>query len=323
MKICPICRAQFENKAALAAHMQASHPRGQPRAGSSRKRITNQQPSSASIHLARSEYLGAFKQKNVKLQPGVMGARQLDAMAGVFELYRWEKLTFICKPTVGQATGGQCFIGFSYEDDHMPVTETDITCCQPSTSFPVSREGTLSGPVRLLMGQANLPTYAKTGEGSSGNSGYFNLKSDQSMGIWVSYAVTLSGPTAQSRQLDDLWSFSRKSGQWSDNNKQPVTELPAADSPLDVDVELDTGDEGVVNRAIDALKKWYPTLQELHRRIVDGLTYIHAYAGQAAPVAGVVLPVAAVVHRRQLLFRPNERLERSGHPDARGARGQT
>nr|UHR49744.1 MAG: coat protein [Hangzhou sepedon violaceus nodavirus 1]UHR49759.1 MAG: coat protein [Hangzhou sepedon violaceus nodavirus 1] len=308
MKICPICRSQFETKAALASHVEAVHQKRTTGAVPRTTTRSKTNKSGASITLSRSEYLGSFSQRNVKLQPGATGAKQLDAMAAVFELYRWEKITFRVTPTVGLTTGGQWFQGYSYEADHYPSTAVDIAYCQPSSSGPVSREGSLSCSPRLIMGQPWLPTMAKTGEGSSSNAGFWNLASDQQVGVWFSYTVTLTGPTSQSRVRDELYSYDIRTKRWSDNNNQLTNELPSFDGPADIDLELATGDPATIDQVVNSMAQWYTDFTEMHRRVVNGITFIHAFATSAARVAAFLLGAGAVVHHRPLLFRADPRL---------------
>lgn len=307
MKICPICRAQFNTKAALAQHMASVHPLAgssrQPRRGNSGN--NNARAQQSTITFSRTEFLGSLMNKNIRLQPGATGARQLDNIAAIFEQYRWDRLSFSFRSTVGSNANGLYFAGISYEPDHFPTTQTDIASCSPCVSHAVSKESTLQAPVRQLMEQSWLPTSAQSGDGKTQVSGFLNLASDQKLGVWMSYQVTFSGPTSITRVIDTAYLYSKKDSSWryKDENEEQITTANPTDEPESLDIELDTGDEATANRMLDQLRRVWENLTQSYRVVVDGVTYIHAIAQRVNRVVLPSLAVAAIVHRRPLPFR--------------------
>lgn len=320
MKTCPICRSTFENKAALAAHMASVHParRGQ---AARRNRGGGRSVQAGTTTFSRVEYLGKSKAKNIPLQPGATGLRQLDNFAAVFENYRWDKISVKVKSTVGSTASGMYFLGVSYESDHIPKTDVDIAACSPALSSTVTRDGTLVVPVRPLMGQPWLSTKAATGEGKAGIAGYVNLVGDEEMAIWVDYTVTLSGPTSVSRTVESGYLFSKLKEQWTDGDGHVIDRVSPSSTPIEVDVEVDSGDASTLETVMSALRSVYANLREFHRWVVDGVTFIHAIADAAGQAGLVALPVATIVHQRALPFRVDPRLERGGERVATSASG--
>lgn len=305
MKICPICRAQFNTKAALAQHMASVHPASQSR---QRQRNLGAGPSrsqQSTITFSRSEFIGSVSSTSISLQPGNTGARQLDNIAAIFEQYRWNRLSFMLKSTVGSSANGLYFAGISYEQDHIPKTQADIASCSPCISHAVSKESTLQAPVRQLMEQQWLPTHSATGTGKSTTSGYFNLSSDQKMGLWMSYEVTFSGPTSVTRVGETAYMYSKNQRQWKyrDTADQVVTTTFPSDAPESLDIELDTSDPAVIDSVLSTISNAWQGFQESWRTVADGITYIHATAQSVSRVVLPVMTTAAIIHRRALPFR--------------------
>lgn len=304
VKICPVCRAQFDSKAALAAHMASAHPARSAR-GRTNRRVSRSAGTQAagSVVFSRNEYLGSFKSVNIPLQPGKTKASQLDNISKIFELYRWQRLTFSLRPTVGAQADGVYFAGVSYEADHIPASATDIAACSPAVSNPVSRESSITVPVGQLMGRPWLSTTAKSGEGADGVAGYFCLSSDKNIALWMQYTVVLSGPTSVSRTSDRAYLYSVKNQKWYLNDVQHEWKPEPESGHMDLDIELDTGTPSVVTSTIQKLQQLYQGLQALHSYVVDGVTYVHAVATGILNVVPPAVGVAAIVHRRALPFR--------------------
>lgn len=305
MKTCPICKRQFPTKQALAAHRAAVHGMGRSMGGGRGQA----QGGTSSLTFSRFEYIASQTSKGVPLQPGSTGARQLDNLAGIFEQYRWDALSFTFRPTVGAQTDGTCFVGISYESDHRPVDKASIAACSPSDSFPVSRERTLTVPVRQLMHSAWLPTKAASGEGkdSASIAGYLNLRSDKDVDVWIRYTITLSGPTSVSRVRDEIYAYNDSTRAWTKQEEGDIVAantIDARDGPLDLDVELNTDDTTVVDRIVAQLRALYQDLTEVHRMTTRAATLVHMFATGALAARLPVLAVPALIHHRQLPFRP-------------------
>lgn len=304
MKTCPVCKRTFPTKQALAAHRVAVH--GGRQQGGARGPATG---NSSVLTFSRFEYIGSSQAKNIPLQPGSLGARQLDNLAAIFEQYRWDALSFTLKPTVGAQTDGTCFVGYSYESDHYPTDKASIAACSPSDSFPVSRERVLAAPVRQLMHSAWLPTKASSGEGKDATSiaGYLNIKADKPVDLWVRYTVSLSGPTTVARTRDEIYSYNTQERAWTKQeagSEARVNQIDATEGPLDLDVEIGSDNTSVVDTVIKNLFRVYRGAQELHRMVSNGVTLVHAYASAAAATQLPSLTAATLVHHRQLPFRP-------------------
>lgn len=296
--------------------MSSAHP-----AGSSRARPRNRArsdggasgPVQSTITFTRSEYLTKVRSTNVPMWPGKTGLRQLDNMAAIFEQYRFDRLSVTLKPTVGATASGQYFAGFTFEADHYPTSQADIANCGVRMVHPVAMERSLACPVRQLMGSPWLPTYAKTGEGATGCAGYFNLASDQDVGVWFTYTVTLSGPTSVARTGDSLYSYSKKNQQWKlekDGASTPVTYTEANTQGESLDIEIDSGNSATVDAVVAGIRGAWQNFREVHRTVVDGITYIHALSDFVNRYALPAMGAALIIHRRALPFRADPRLLR-------------
>lgn len=302
MKTCPVCKRTFPTKEALATHRAAVH------GGQLNRRAQGGGPSSGnSITFTRSEYIGPVTSKNVPLRPGSVGARQLDSVAAVFEQYRWDSLSFRLKPTVGANTDGSAFVGLSYEPDHTPTSKTDIASCSPSDSFPVSRERTIVAPVRLLMHSPWLATTSNSGEGNEKESisGYFNVASDKALDLWIHYTVTLSGPTSVPRKRDAGLSYADQKWTYTeDGSSRIIKRSVPVEGPIDIDLEVASSVDSVIQSVITNVSQIYSGLREIHRFVSGTVTLVHMYADAVIAAGLTALAVPAIIHQRQLPFRP-------------------
>lgn len=223
----------------------------------------------------------------------------------MFEEYRWLKITVSIKPTT-TSKDGLYFAGFAYGQDHLPTTTEQISQCSPVVSNTVTKEASLTCSPALLMGGATqwLATAANSGEGKTGIAGYFCLISDVEVAVWVSYTVVLAGPTGVAREADALYGYSTRTRRWADESGTVVTNPPDGSDPVELDIEIDSGDTGVIRQVTDMLQQAYDGFVVAHQMVVDGITYIHAAAHH--PITRYVLGALAapvIVHHRALPFR--------------------
>lgn len=280
--------------------------------GSARSRSTGVSAGGGvgTVVLSRTEYLGSVTATNIALQPGKTGGSQVDAMAGIFEQYRWDALAFKCKPTVGTSADGSAFIGYSYEGDHYPKTKTQIASCAPSDSFPVSKERTLTAPVKQLMNSTWLSTKATSGDGNQNEevAGYFNIYADKAVDLWFSYTVTFSGPTSMPRKPDVTYAFDTTTSRWtfydSEDKSSTVANSVPAQGSLDLDIEIGSSTASAIDTVVAGLQKLYTSYQQVHRFTATGATMIHAVATGINVLRLLVPTVPVMIHQRQLPFRP-------------------
>lgn len=282
VKICPICRQTFPSKAALAQHM-ATHTGG----GAGRRR--RGRPTSANVTtLAQEEYWGeteAGKAKNFTFHPGSSGLTRLDTMASVHEQYRVTSLTVRFTPQVGSNMAGMFFAGWCRDPSKAPATDTKIAGLTPHCACAVWQSTSLTIRANDLMRQNWFLTRAEdAAETTAGCVATISTGSQTAkMAVWCRYVVQFSGPT--SRDADDfLYRYAQ--GRWYDEKSNVVTEMPAADGPYSVDLEVTEG-PAVLTQAWQSLSTLFANAREVHRIVSTALSF----GRWVAEVTGGQLPL--------------------------------
>lgn len=310
VKICPICRMQLANKAALAAHMASVHP--------GRAVVARPRRARAGLNinrLASTEYLGDFGDASTfEIFPGKSGCSRLDTFAGVYELFRIIRWVVRFRSIVSPTTSGHYVAGTAYEKDHRPDTLTAAAACQPTVQQPIYRSSTMSVPTALVMGQPWLPTSARSGEGSTSPGAVVLFISgsppDTKLSVWVDYVVEFQGPTAISRVRSDTVIRYNASTRTTTDDRGNKIDVLHFESPAHIDVELATQDTSYINKFVQYLKGIGTDVQELHRTVGENLTYLHLIArgiSGAVSAWGQVAPW--ILHVAPRPFRPAPAVE--------------
>lgn len=309
VKICPICRATFDTKAALAAHMASAHPV----AAQTRRRRGAVTRQSGSITVSNNEYLGSVKSKSLPLWPGKSGAARLDAHAAIYELFRLDRCTLTLKSTSGNSTSGSVFAGVSYDSANPPTDKAKIAALTPSTSAPVTRDVVLPIPTRPMMGAAWLPTASSASVTEAHCPGWVTFVSDQNYDVWLSYTVTFTG-TVASRSTGFLAGYDYKTAKWSDVDNQPA-QLPAMDA-ANVELEIGTSSDSVVDQVIGQLRGHWRDAVEIHRMVRGAVSFVHFVVSALVPATLPVLvaTVPVIYHAHEQPFRIRALRGRIGLP---------
>lgn len=296
VKICPICRATFPSKAALAAHVASAHPAGASRG---RRRGANRAP--GSITITNTEFLGSQKRLSVPLLPGKSGAGRLDAHAQIYELFRFQRVSLTLRSTAGLSVSGSTFAGVSYDATAPEYERSSIAALTPSASAPVTRDITLSVPTGPLMGQQWLPTHY----GSSGSEvpGFVVFDSDSNMDVWLTYTCVFTG-TRTPTSSGFLAGYDPRTTTWVDDTKNKVDSIPAANAS-NVEVEIGSADQSIVEKVLGPLQTLWTNAREIHRITQGAITFVHLVVDAVLRATPPALAVAApvILHTHEQPFR--------------------
>lgn len=302
MKICPICRSQFQTKAALAQHM-ASH---QNRQGG---RVQGKRRSGAgnfTMQCVGEEYLGTSNAGGWRISPGKSGLNRLDQYARLFQEYRIDKWVVKVKPVVGTTTAGSFVAGISYDYARTPTSFKDIAVLSPKITGTVWQGGTLVASAGRLMRQQWLLTDDRGVTDDEKVAGFVCLALDgaaatTTVAVWVDYSVTLQGPSSVARSAaEHIYTYDSRSRAWKEGETE-ITQFSAIDGPVVLDVEVKSGDPSGIIAMLGGVADG---LQTLHTATVDGITYLHMVADRIRQVATVVATVSTVVRMARAPFRP-------------------
>lgn len=302
VKICPICKQSFPTKAALAQHMNAVHTRRAPRNASNRSNMANT--------ITGSEYLGSKTELQVlEIFPGKTGASRLDTMAGIYELFQIKKWTYRFKPIVSTSTSGYYLAGVCYEATNRPNSEVSIASCQPSVQAPIYKASSISVSPQLVMGQPWLPTANKSG--TSPGAVVLNVTKNTNVAVWVDYTVSFSGPTSVARSTDVAVLNDPAKGWISDGQQVKNFKYEYTNN---IDIEIGSADQTIVDRVIEMLKKGTEAFQELHRFTTGAITFVHSISSFINVILSITaVPVIIHVQRRPFPAIRSEWLRYSGN----------
>lgn len=289
VKICPVCRQSFPSKVALAQHM-ASH-QGTVRGRRARGRQTGANVTT----LAQEEYWGTTDGKTVTIftfHPGSSKLPRLDTMASVFEQYRVTSIMVRFTPLVGSNQSGQFVAGWLRDPARAPKDLTGVAGLSPHTSCSVWQSGSLNIRAGDLMRQNWYYTQSTDAAETTAGAVAAVCSTNQSMSVWCRYVVQFSGPISRTDN-DYLLRFDGKS--WWNDTGEPVTQIPAADGPYSVDLEVTAG-QSYLDQAWQHLQSLFSGAREAHRLVSDALSFgrwIADLTGGSLPT----LPVrAATLH---------------------------
>lgn len=292
-KICPICRAQFPTKAALAAHMSSHRGTGRRKRGAGGI-------SGGTTNLALKEFWGAAGNgiTTIDCRPAASKLPKLVNLAAIYETYKLLSWTVHVVHTGGSASTGSYFMGVSYKADKHPNTMKGVAALSPVICKSIHQDSSLSVPVAKLMGQPWLDNTAN----SPGAVMLWNDSSD-SLQVWVTYKVAFTGPTSvsQVQSYDRLFKFNHTTRTWEDANGSVVRNIN-----LDFDTygELETGgaDDTILESVWRAWTSVSRTARELHRAWSISVGVVH-FLMSAGAVALPILNAPAVLHLQRRPFR--------------------
>lgn len=297
MKICPVCKQQFQSKAALASHMLSAHPARRARAT---QRSRQQNMSGGTNMLARRElWSGTMAASTViacEIFPGNSKLPMLDAMAQIYEEFKVVSWSVSVKSTVGTNSDGSYTCGITYGNEGRPTKAEQIASLAPATSNPVYVPTTISVNPRKVMGANWLPTKSVQ---STKSPGAFMITSDKNVQLWISYKVLFNGPTAVKRaSFDELYEFDTVQRKWLNADGNEVRQVNFED-PVTVQIDVGTNNENMFVTTINAISGVIGRATQVHRlwnRVFGAAHYIGT--NLIATLPQLTVPVIMHVQRR-------------------------
>lgn len=203
MKTCPICRKQFDTKAALKQHMESVHrSSGRKGAGSQVQRMSNQGFNSVdpSVRITRLERLMTVESKTTKavssghLAPHTTGLGVIAKFAGMFDKFVIHKCVLVYRGGCGTTRGGMVYLVIDYESTATEPTFDNLTK-YPFKTCPVwARELTFPLSFDSVTRYVNGTTVAdKVGIVYAGVTSTEAFTAGE---VFVQYDITFSGLTA-------------------------------------------------------------------------------------------------------------------------------
>lgn len=229
MKTCPICQRKLATKAGLKQHMESVHKtlssapvrrgngrpsgvRGTRVPGAATAPFSSGSSGSVAgdgtIRIGRSELISSITLKakqadaSGRIPMEAQSCAWLSKLAKVYDQIVWHSITIEFKPAVGTVFSGSIVIGFDWNPDANQVDRKTVQACMPSVEAPIWQ------PLKMSLPSARLQTrrfYLINSSSASDKSPgvlLYNLKStsqdnDMFVGdIWVTYSVSLMGPSA-------------------------------------------------------------------------------------------------------------------------------
>lgn len=294
MKICPICRQSFANKALLAQHM-TTHS-GSGKKGRRQRRPAN---NTNQTTIAQKEFYGSVTGKadgsvvvKLDMSPTSSSLTKLASMAPMYEQYRINRWSVHFVHAGGANSTGTYHAGVHYIAKRAPSDYKGVAALSPSVCKNINVDASLTVPCGKVMGQPWLPV-----GGESPGAVYVSVCSEVMLNVFITYSVTFQGPTSISA-IDVM--YRTDGAKWYNDADKVVDDVTIENSSYG-QLELMSPYEQYT--AVWAkFKRAFTTVVEIHRMWQGTIGMVHMLL-TAGTTRLPVLNVPAILHLTPQPFR--------------------